>query len=87
MKGNQRTTSPLALEGFEQTSLPPDKAGSPVDRRDMWRMGKKQELRRNFRFLPIFGFAAVLMITWEGIFASVSYAIPNGGLPPMAYSK
>lgn len=58
-----------AAEAFEETSLPPEKAGTAGDRRDMYRMGKMQELRRNFSFVPIFGFAAVLMITWEGVFA------------------
>lgn len=72
-------------EAFEVTDLPPDKAGTAADRRDMYRMGKLQELKRNFSFLPIFGFAAVLMITWEAVFSSVSYAIPNGGLPTMVW--
>jgi hypothetical protein len=39
--------------------------GTKSDRQDMWRMGKKQELRRGFRFLSMFGFIMVLMATWE----------------------
>jgi hypothetical protein len=39
--------------------------GTRSDRKDMWRMGKKQELRRGFRFISIFGFIMVLMSTWE----------------------
>lgn len=39
--------------------------GTKSDRLDMWRMGKKQEFRRGFRFLSIFGFIMVLMATWE----------------------
>jgi hypothetical protein len=39
--------------------------GTSSDRKDMWRMGKKQELRRGFRFISIFGFIMVLMSTWE----------------------
>ena len=51
-------------EAFEHTDLPPEKAGTAYDRRDMARMGQAQEFRRNFSFIPIFGFAAVLMMTW-----------------------
>lgn len=39
--------------------------GTELDKKDMWRMGKKQQLRRNFRFFSIFGFVMVLMATWE----------------------
>jgi len=39
--------------------------GTGLDKKDMYRMGKTQELHRNFRFLSIFGFTMVLMATWE----------------------
>lgn len=42
-----------------------EKRGTKVDQQDMHRMGKVQELRRNFRFVTIFGFTMVLMATWE----------------------
>jgi len=42
-----------------------EKVGTKADRKDMYRMGKTQELRRNFRFVTIFGFTMVLMATWE----------------------
>ena len=32
-------------EAFEQTDLPPEKAGTAMDRRDMARMGKSQEFK------------------------------------------
>lgn len=66
-------------EAGDTYELPAIKAGTEADRHDMRRMGKMQELRRNFSFFPIFGFAAVLMITWEAIFSSASYILPNGG--------
>ena len=69
----------VSNEAGEQYELPAIKAGTEADRRDMARMGKMQELRRNFSFFPIFGFAAVLMITWEAIMSSASYILPNGG--------
>jgi len=40
-------------------------AGTQLDKNDMRRMGKKQQLQRNFRFFSIFGFTMVLMATWE----------------------
>lgn len=40
-------------------------AGTGLDKKDMYRMGKTQELHRNFRFMSIFGFTMVLMATWE----------------------
>lgn len=61
------------------------KAGTEEDRSNMHRMGKTQELRRNFSFIPTFGFSAVLMISWEAMLNSVSYSIPNGGLPAMIW--
>lgn len=39
--------------------------GSSADRQAMWRMGKVQEMRRNFRFVSIFGFSMILMASWE----------------------
>lgn len=65
--------SDYAVKTFEYTDLPAEKAGTANDRRDMHRMGKTQQFRRNFSFIPIFGFAAVLMITWEGM---LKYACP-----------
>lgn len=35
------------------------------DKRDMRRMGKKQEFRRNFRTLSTIGFTTCVMGTWE----------------------
>lgn len=45
--------------------------GTEMDRLDMQRMGKKQELRRNFSFLSIFGYSMILMSTWETAIAQV----------------
>ena len=42
-----------------------EKKGTSADRNAMWRMGKVQQFRRNFRFLSIFGFSMILMSTWE----------------------
>jgi choline transport protein len=42
-----------------------EKKGTQDDQKDMHRMGKTQELRRNFRFVSIFGYSMILMATWE----------------------
>ena len=34
-----------------------EKKGTPNDQKDMQRMGKAQELRRNFRFVSIYGYS------------------------------
>jgi len=52
----------IAEEESDEVS---EKKGTKFDRKDMFRMGKVQELRRNFRFVTIFGFTMVLMATWE----------------------
>jgi amino acid transporter len=48
------------------------KGGTAQDRKDMWRVGRQQELNRNFRFLSVLGFTAVLMCTWEAVLLCVS---------------
>lgn len=41
------------------------KGSTADDLRDMARMGKSQELRRNFGFFSIYGFAILIMASWE----------------------
>jgi len=36
-------------------------AGTPSDQADMQRMALRQQFTRNFSFIPIFGFSAVLV--------------------------
>ncbi|KAI3392041.1 hypothetical protein diail_6315 [Diaporthe ilicicola] len=43
-----------------------EKTGTAEDRADMFRMGKVQELRRNFRFVSIWAFSMILVASWEG---------------------
>ena len=42
-----------------------EKLGTEYDQRDMVRMGKKQELRREFQFFSITGYAVLLSCSWE----------------------
>ena len=72
--------SVLAEGGVETTpGHEEEKKGTNYDQRDMVRMGKMQQTRRNFRFLSIFGFTMVLMATWEAQFSASFFVLFNGG--------
>ncbi|KAF7178962.1 hypothetical protein CNMCM7691_007786 [Aspergillus felis] len=62
------------------------KTGTAQDRKDMRRVGRQQELNRNFRFLSVLGFTAVLMCTWEAVLFGASYGLINGGKGGMIYT-
>jgi len=49
------------------------------DLRDMQRLGKKQEFKRNFNFLSTLGFVSIYMATWEFVLVSLSVGLANGG--------
>ncbi|KAK6430812.1 hypothetical protein LTR95_013028 [Oleoguttula sp. CCFEE 5521] len=55
------------------------------DQTDMRRLGKKQELRRNFRFTSILGFVAIAMGTWEIILSATAAGLTNGGTGGMIW--
>ena len=63
----------------ELAILQEQKGGTTHDVHDMSRMGKRQELRRNFRFISIVGFVMVLQSTWESILLAAQYGLVNGG--------
>lgn len=44
---------------------PSEKLGNEWDQRGMVRLGKKQELRREFHFFSITGYAMILGCSWE----------------------
>ena len=75
----------VSVDMDEKTVDKTDKSGTTIDQQNMQRLGKKQELRRNFRFISVVGFTAVLMCTWEAILFAVSYILPNGGLAGMVW--
>ena len=56
-----------------------EKNGTTDDKRDMIRMGKRQETRRNFRHVTILGFCMVILSTWEAILSTAVFALANGG--------
>ena len=46
--------------------------GTVEDQQGMWRIGKKQELRREFQFFSIWGFAVILGCSWEYVLVYVT---------------
>ncbi|KAF1981787.1 amino acid transporter [Aulographum hederae CBS 113979] len=49
------------------------------DLKDMQRLGKKQEFKRNFSFYSTLGFVSIYMATWEFVLVSLSVGFANGG--------
>ncbi|QSS54035.1 GABA permease [Histoplasma capsulatum var. duboisii H88] len=56
------------------------------DQRDMNRMGKRQELIRNYRPLSALSFALILQATWEFMLISNTEGLTNGGLAGLFWS-
>jgi len=54
--------------------------GTDNDALDMARMGRSQELRRNFKSLSVFGLAITTMSTWMGMLFGNVFSLTNGGL-------
>lgn len=67
---------PVVVEPRDSESQAPsgvsEKKGTSEDQKDMQRMGKTQELRRNFKFVSIFGYSMILMATWETVLMLVA---------------
>ena len=55
------------------------KPGTATDDHDMQRMGKKQQLSRQFHALSIFGLTSVVMFTWQAILSTALFSLINGG--------
>ncbi|KAF1817486.1 putative amino acid transporter [Eremomyces bilateralis CBS 781.70] len=66
--------------GYED-NLPDElkKGFTPFDKKDMHRMGKKQEFRRNFKMVSAIGFTTCVMGTWEIALTSNNAALTAGG--------
>ncbi len=56
-----------------------------ADQLDMQRLGKRQELRRNFQFTSILGFVAIAMGTWEITLSATAAGLTNGGTGGMIW--
>ncbi|EMC93285.1 hypothetical protein BAUCODRAFT_235090 [Baudoinia panamericana UAMH 10762] len=65
--------------GSDGKSSAAQKGGTAADEREMDRMGKVQELRRNFKFVGIVGFVTILQATWECTLLANYFGLLNGG--------
>lgn len=59
---------------------PPRAGFTKADQKDMYRMGKVQELKRNYRPLSALSFAIVLTAVWEFLLIANTEGLTNGGL-------
>lgn len=55
--------------------------GTIYDQQDMVMLGKKQVLRRRFKFSSMLGFASTVMVAWEFLLLVAPFALTNGGTP------
>jgi amino acid permease len=53
--------------------------GTDIDAHDMARLGRKQELRRNFKSVSILGLATTTMSTWVALMLTSLFSLINGG--------
>ncbi|KAK4634235.1 hypothetical protein CLAFUW4_00789 [Fulvia fulva] len=77
-----RPEDEVSLEGLQHDHdavLHEKKGSTSIDGADMTRMGKEQELRRNFKFVGIVGFVTILQATWENVLLSNYFGLLNGG--------
>lgn len=57
-----------------------------ADQRDMQRMGKKQEFKRNFNWFSSIAFTSCTMGTWEFVFINNFQSLVDGGRAGMFWS-
>ncbi|KUJ13159.1 amino acid transporter-like protein [Mollisia scopiformis] len=66
-------------EESDDGGIPSEYRGTASDRKDMTTLGKKQVLRRNFRFITMLGFASTAMATWEILLPLFTFVLTDGG--------
>ncbi|CAK1361246.1 uncharacterized protein RHO25_005156 [Cercospora beticola] len=76
----------LDYHGHLKSSKEDDRGFTRNDQKDMSRMGKKQELRRNFRGLSTIAFVVILQGTWEVLLAASYQGMYSGGLAGLFWS-
>lgn len=60
--------------------------GTEADALDMARLGRTQELRRNFKSLSVLGLSVTTMSTWVALLLTNTFALINGGLAGMIWT-
>ena len=59
--------------------IPKKFRGTANDQKDMQVLGKMQELRRNFKFITMVGFASTVMSSWEILLPLSGFILQDGG--------
>ena len=77
---NDPATSNLMVDERVRVDATGMATGTDADAWDMARMGRSQELRRNFKSLSVFGLAITTMSTWMGLLFGNIFSLTNGGL-------
>lgn len=72
-------------EDLRQTDASGVATGTKEDALDMQRLGRTQELRRNFKSFSILGMAAVTMATWIAVLQAAIFGLINGGTAGMIW--
>ncbi|RMX95130.1 hypothetical protein D0867_13605 [Hortaea werneckii] len=76
------TSSSLSeRDPFAGSHVPKEYQGTPTDRQDMHTLGRKQVLRRRFKFLTMLGFASTVMVAWEFVLVVSPFGLADGGKP------
>lgn len=70
---------PQASSPVAQQSMDGDVYNPEPDVRDMRRLGRRQEVKRRFRFFSIIGYMIILASTWEAALVTTILSLPNGG--------
>jgi len=63
------------------SNVPAKYQGTHQDAVDMSMLGKKQVLRRQFKFSTMLGFASTVMVAWEFVLVVSPFSLVDGGTP------
>lgn len=63
----------------ESERIAPKYRGTEADRHDMSVLGKRQVLRRQFKFSTMLGFASTVMVAWEFVLFTTPFTLEDGG--------
>lgn len=66
-------------QNAQAPSVDPKYRGTSRDQHDMYVLGKKQVLRRNFKFITMLGFGSTVICSWEVILPVFSFVLTDGG--------
>ncbi|KAF2731622.1 amino acid transporter [Polyplosphaeria fusca] len=65
------------------SNVPVRYRGTSNDKRDMNMLGKRQVLRRNFKFVTMLAFASTVMASWEVLLPLFTFVLTDGGTPAL----